>query len=382
MKEKNLNNITVIGADHQNTLGIIRACGMAGFCVNLIIHTPNKNETIRCKKSKYLRGTLDVVSESETELLELLLSKKSTQKVPIIPTSDFAALCIDNHFNELSQWYFLPSIAGVQGNITRHMDKYYQYKMLTQAGFKMAKTEKINLSDIDLIDWPSIFKHPVVLKPIVSAYGQKSDIVVSKSIAETYHHMELLRKKGYDEILIQEFINKDYELVTFGSITPKTKSLFYGTLKKIRYYPYDGGASLSYAEYVDADNYVLSIIDFLANIGYNGLFDIELFFVAGDIYINEINFRNSGNTWAIVKRGVNAPVAWISEMIQKNIQTPKPLKATGAFINETSDIHYVVDRKIGVIRWLRDLTKVKAFNKFWIRDIRGSLAWYKKKKQK
>ena len=379
MKEKGSDKVLVVGADHQNTLGIIRACGMAGFSVDLIIHTTDKNETIRCSKSRYFKGNLDVVLEDETNLYNLLVSKQFDKKTPIIPTSDFAALCLDNHLDELNALYLLPSISGIQGNITKHMDKYYQHKILAEAGFKVAKTQKINLNDDSQSSTLTSFEHPIVLKPIISAYGKKSDIVVSKSFDETKKHIDDLISKGYTEILVQEFINKEYELVCFGAITPKTKSIYCGTLKKIRYYPYEGGASLSYAEYVDANDIVLPILSYLRDLGYNGLFDIELFYVNGEIFINEINFRNSGNTWAIVKRGVNAPIAWLAETINREVRTSQRLKPHGAFMNETSDLHYVIDRKIGIFKWLRDLFRVKSFNKFWIKDLRGSLAWYKKR---
>ena len=382
MKHKNNGaTVIVVGADHQNTLGILRACGMEGYRTYLIVHTSCEGN-IRCAKSKYLNLLVGVVSENEEELISILLSVESASKIAVIPTSDFAAICIDKHYNKLNEKFFMPSISGEQGKIAKCMDKYYQYKMLSGAGYKVAQTALLKLEDNEKNDALDNFNFPLVLKPVVSAYGQKCDIVISKTKEAVLTSLEDLKERGYSEILVQEFVDKEYELVCFGSITPKTKSLYYGTLKKIRYYPYEGGASLSYAEYVDADKKVLPIINYLADSGYNGLFDIELFVVNDDIYINEINYRNSGNTWAIVKNGVNAPAAWVAETIGEEFFVSQKTIASGAFMNETSDLHYIFDRKINVFKWLRDLFRVKAFNKFWLKDLKGSLAWYRSSKKK
>lgn len=45
----------------------------------------------------------------------------------------------------------------------------------------------------------------------------------------------------------------------------------------------------------------------------NLLWCIEVFVVGESLYLNEINFRNSGNAWAIVNVGINAPVIWIKD---------------------------------------------------------------------
>lgn len=73
------------------------------------------------------------------------------------------------------------------------------------------------------------------------------------------------------------------------------------------------GASLSFARFIEVDGRYKEIISLLKNIGYDGLFDIEVFVVGESLYLNEINFRNSGNAWAIVNVGINAPVIWIKD---------------------------------------------------------------------
>ena len=84
-------------------------------------------------------------------------------------------------------------------------------------------------------------------------------------------------------------------------------------MKKIRYSPVGDGASLSFARFIEVDGRYKEIISLLKNIGYDGLFDIEVFVVGESLYLNEINFRNSGNAWAIVNVGINAPVIWIKD---------------------------------------------------------------------
>lgn len=120
------------------------------------------------------------------------------------------------------------------------------------------------------------------------------------------------------------------------------------------------------------------MIEFLKKIGYNGLFDFEMFAVGNDFILNEINFRNSGNSWALIQNGLNAPAIWVDDVYGVSCLKTDTVFARPDcyFMNETSDIHYVLDKKISFGNWLYQLNRVSAFNKFDKNDIRGTLPWY------
>lgn len=68
--------------------------------------------------------------EEEEELVkQILLFHTIDDKPVIIPTSDFAAYCIDYHYDLLCKGFRLPSINKKQGQIVQYMDKYEQKKL-------------------------------------------------------------------------------------------------------------------------------------------------------------------------------------------------------------------------------------------------------------
>lgn len=372
-----MKNVIVVGPDHQNTLGVIRAVGKEGFLVNLIIYSDGQHEC-KCRYSRFLSGQYIHCAEIEIEIVSSILQLTvEKEKTPVIPTSDFAAMCIDNNYNILIEKCFLPSINGIGGKIKEYMDKFTQKQLADKFDIKMAKTiktflpaprEKMNID------------YPCILKPVISAIGLKSDIVLANNEKEFEEHLNYYYKKGYEEVLIQEFIKKDYEVCIFGCLTHGGREIYCGALKKIRYSPTGDGASLSFAQFVPVDEKLKKILNVLQKIKYDGLFDVEVFVVGDELYLNEINFRNSGNTWSVVNRGINTPVIWIMDRLGNNVDesTKHYIDDGSFFMNETADLRNVVKRNINFFQWCSDLLRTKSFNKFWIQDIRGSLVWYRR----
>ena len=78
----------------------------------------------------------------------------------------------------------------------------------------------------------------------------------------------------------------------------------------------------------EAEKIVNDIIDMLTDIGYSGLFDFELFELNdGGYLLNEINFRNSGNTWALIKNGLNIPYIWVKDAEGEDISVDNSKEA-------------------------------------------------------
>ena len=373
-----MKSVIIVGSDHQNTLGVIRAIGKEGYLVNLIIYS-NGKKRCKCKASHFVNGKyINCIEDEELIVKNILkLANESNYKIPVIPTSDYAAMCIDVNYSRLSEKCILPSIKEKEGLIYEYMDKYIQKNIADKYDIKMAKTIKlalpVNKDNFNIV-------YPCVLKPVISAKGLKSDIIFVNNENELCNALDGYYKKGYKEVLIQEFISKDYEVCIFGCLTRGSKEFYCGALKKIRYSPVGDGASLSYAQFIKVDDRYKKVISLLKEIGYNGLFDIEIFSVGDLLYLNEINFRNSGNTWAIVNRGINAPVIWVKDCFKEQISVSQKhyIEDNSFFMNETADLRNVLKRKVDIFRWIVDLFKTRSFNKFWIKDIRGSLVWYRR----
>lgn len=376
-----IKEVLVIGSDHQNTLGIIRALGSKGIKVHTVI-VGSKRKEVFCFSSRFCRGEKVLIQESEQDVLNYLLSWDG-MKIPIIPTSDYAAMCIDMHYSILSNKFILPSIAKQEHQICKFMDKYKQIELASQYDIRMAKSIVEKLAKDDEAICNAVLcsvGYPCIMKPCISAEGSKSDIKCVENKTELAEAIIYYRSRHYREILIQELIDKKNELCCFGCVTENGRKAYYGTLKKLRYFPYEGGASLSYACFTPNIRIVNDVVHLLISIGYSGLFDFELFETNEGFLLNEINFRNSGNTWALVKNGLNTPYIWFCDAIGEETITeniPQIFEDEKYFMNETADIHHVYDRKIRMSSWIVDLLRTSAFNKLWIKDIPGTIPWYK-----
>ena len=96
--------------------------------------------------------------------------------------------------------------------------------------------------------------------------------------------------------MVQEYLNIDYEIECIGAVLQQEPCICFATFHVIRSWPKEGG-TCSYS-YVITDGGILNecqnVLQNLKDIGFYGLFDVELFSVGGKIYLNEINWRNSG----------------------------------------------------------------------------------------
>ena len=99
------------------------------------------------------------------------------EKPVVIPYSDGAAEEIDLNLDRLKEHFLLPSIGGQQGKI------------------------------------------PCIVKPVVSAEGEKSDIRKCDTETQTVAYLQELREKGYHRFLVQEYLIYDTEYLMVGSIS-------------------------------------------------------------------------------------------------------------------------------------------------------------------
>ena len=115
-----LQDIFVIGGNHHNALGVIRALGEKGLRPYVIIQCEEKKPYIRL--SRYIQQYWIV--KSDAEVLDLLRQEgvKRDQPVVLIACADGLSSLVDMHRDELSKWYCLP-VSDEQGRITRLMDK-------------------------------------------------------------------------------------------------------------------------------------------------------------------------------------------------------------------------------------------------------------------
>jgi len=78
---------------------------------------------------------------------------------------------------------------------------------------------------------------PCIAKPVISSEGHKTDITKCESVESQKILMTELQNKGYHRILVQEFLQKDYEAELFGCICEHTNRIPYLFSKHVREWP-------------------------------------------------------------------------------------------------------------------------------------------------
>ena len=360
MQDTNIpkNKVIIIGGDHHNGLGLARILGMNGYDVYSVIISHHKKSWLQ--HSNYIKKT-DVFPTYKDGLDFIQKEYKTvSNKIVLIPYSDGAALELDNRLNQLADCFVVPSIGNKTGQIATFMNKQKQYDFATKHNLKMAKSFTLNLDEKIETSIP----FPCILKPIVSAEGDKRDIVVCKNDDELKNAISTLKSKQYKRILLQEFIAYDYEIDAFGCICRKTPFFNIVPTKTIRAYPPKKGTN-SFSEIITDEHIVdkcKQIVFALQEIDFYGLYDIELFVRDDEIWLNEINFRNSGDVYMAINQGFYYPLVWVNDALGyvNDSKLIHPSKKTFA-MTELADIRNIFNGQVSLINWVKDFRKVNDF---------------------
>lgn len=88
------------------------------------------------------------------------------------------------------------------------------------------------------------------------------------------------------------------------------------------------------------------------------------------MYFLETNFRNDGNAFCVTESGVNLPVMWVkaclNEDYHKELNKPKHI----IVMPEFQDFKLVLQRRLTLGRWLKDLHRTDAFLEYTKDDKR------------
>ena len=372
--------VIVLGADHHNTLAVIRCLGRYSVPFDLIVTSSKNQQDIRIIKSKYV-DKFKIVEEKEDTIVNILLDMKSSkEKKPIIPCTDFTALLLDLNAEVLSAYFCLPGFQNDFGRVAFFMDKYNQKILADEYHIPMAKSWKCVMEGEHFL-LPSDIVYPCILKPLISAYGSKNDIMISNSEQEARDALRIFEEKKYRELIVQEFLIKQYECCAYGCIVPNNKKYYGGVVRKLREFPPNGGGSLTYEKFIQDRNItgiIENIQEMLWKEKYSGLYDIELLVCKNGIYLNEINFRHSGNGYALIKNGIPAPYIWyISSIGKEPTSFPNKILKETYHMDEINEVTHLKANNVSMVKFVKSVLQAKAFSVFDIKDLRGTWAFYR-----
>lgn len=352
----------IIGGNHHNTLGVIRALGFKGINSLVMLVTDEKKPYV--SYSKYI--TKCVLLSSSKEIVPYLLNyaKDINSKSVIFSCADFVTSELDNAFNILKDFFYLPT-AKEQGVCNHYMRKDIIVNLAECIGIRCPKSWIVDKS-IDA-DYSNI-SVPCIVKPLASILGSKADIKVIRDKDTLYAYLSNNKKRQF---IVQEFIDKDFEYQLIGcSLNHGETIIIPGYSKCIRPCPGTNTGFLEYKAFGEFRCELRECKDFIKSVGYQGLFSMEFLRDRhGNDYFMEINMRNDGNGICVTGAGVNLPYVWYQYCTEGDYKTESSNKINDTYVMpEFDDFILVLKGKVSFISWWKDYKSTTTFMEYCKED--------------
>lgn len=345
--------------DHTNPLGIVRSLGEEG--IRPIVLLCSKNP-ILVNKSKYV-GELHRFDNIEDGYKYLVAHYGNEELKPFIYNgSDDITLLLDSYYEELKDKFYF---TNGQGGIKKYLQKYDITQAALECGLQIPKEELLKVGEL-----PKALKYPVFTKAATSANGG-----VWKDQAHICNNEEEL-KAAYktmhvDKILVQEYVKKKNELCINGVSISGGAEIFmpyacsYYRLRPDSYGGYEFLFPFNDEILAEKISKLLKVTHF------SGIFDIEFLIGEDDeLYFMEINFRNSGCSYACTDGGFNLPFRWAVSTLQNKLYLDgfKPILKFDA-MNEIGDYYdSVKTKKVSIFNWIKELKGCKSYYLYNAKD--------------
>lgn len=354
--------VIVIGGNHHNTLGVLRSLGEKGLFPELILVTSCKRPYV-----KYSRYIYDYCQLSKWDDVLLELENRKCRynglKPVIISCADLATYYLDSNYDELVDYYCLP-LGRSQGEISKAMDKMEMKRMAEKVELNVPYTYSLDELKLGMVEFP------IIIKPLSSIEGSKSDIKIVKSAYELSEYMCLYKDK---HLIAQNFIDKQVEFQFIGCSLDKENIIIPGVSIILRQPKETNTGYLKYVPFSEfSENGLLQrCISFIREIGYTGLFSMEfLRDKCGNDYFMEINFRNDGNSICVTEAGVNLPYIWYAynSCLEYKEEIQKPIHSVYV-MPEFSDLKVAMRLyNKSIFNWIDDVRKTNRFMEYDSKD--------------
>lgn len=348
--------VVVIGGSHHNTLGVVRSLGQKGIKPFVIIISKAKKSFVL--QSKYAKGGL-IIPSSEEIVLYVKKNLACGGKTIIISCADCVTCSFDQHYDELKERFIFFNGAE-QGILSKLTNKYEMQHLAILCGLNVPRTDRVVYSVI-----PNSLIYPCVTKDVDNVTGSKHDMNVFQDRNQLTTFLQN-RDSNYD-ILIQQFVEKDYEYQLIGCSLRKRNGeydiIIPGHTKILRAQPV---TNTGFLEYYTNDNFEFdreSCCKFIKACGYTGLFSME--FIRGKDgrdYFLEINFRNDGNAYVVTKAGVNLPYIYYLNAIGEDYsyEANHPIEVQVS-MPVLKDFKTVLKGRVSFFQWVKDLRRTNCF---------------------
>ena len=110
--------------------------------------------------------------------------------------------------------------------------------------------------------------------------------------------------------------------------------------------------------------------------GSNGFFDIDFITAHGCVYMIEMNFRQSGNAYALKNNKTSLQDCWALAMTSQNHTPIFHVKVGECLMSEMGELPFIKHRLISIGEWMQDVKQTKHFAIFYKYDVVASLRIY------
>lgn len=335
------NKPLIVGGSHHNTYGLVRCFGEAGMKVDCILYECRDSYV---GHSKYIDKLLYCDSADAAGAKIKSLVKGSEKKRVVISATDAVASLMDLHYDEFKENCFFFN-AGKAGCLTYFMDKEVQTVAAAEAGLEIPKTKAFNKGEQLQF---GIF--PCIIKPLASIDGGKR---IATCLNAYELHLHAPEFADVERVLIQQFIEKDEEIVLLG-VALNGEISIPGYIIKYR----DVMGGTTYSSTAPISNIDAQLIKkakkLIAAIRYEGLFGIELIKSGDKYYFVEVNLRNDATSYSLAVAGANLPLMYYKTCLGglDLLEQGQDVRKIYSMV-EINDFRSVLHRKIGLFAWLR-----------------------------
>lgn len=352
----NNTDVIIIGLTHHNMYSMMRSFGEKGILPIVIIYG--------CEDSYIAHSVFcsDVyIVKDEISALQLLIdNKEKWNNYCVITCTDAIGSVLDLHYKELVGCYHFFN-CGQQGSLTRNMNKLYQTKLAKQAGFDVPESVEGLLFEV--IDCS--INYPRIIKPVESIHGGKQ---IEICYDDNQYKKSLSAFSAEEKVIVQEFIEKEYEIVVVGlSVNENTYIPAY--IHKHR----DTKGGTTYSTVKTISELPINVIEackaMSSKMQYEGLWGIELIKKNDSYYFIEMNLRNDATTYAINVAGVNLPLMYCQ--LKSGLMTRTPsmqIREVNAIV-EFQDFIHVLKGEISIFTWWKQLNKAECRYLYSPKDV-------------
>ena len=347
----------IIGHNFNSILGLARTLGSNGYVIGVIRTGNSGGSGIKSlgsapeKRSKYISRYYTADSAEPNRLIGLLIERfgSSLDKPVLFPVDDIIAEMLDNHYNQLKDLFYLPNANNKQGEIVRLMDKGNQKQLAIKAGLRVPTGWTVKVADGQYI-LPEHITYPCFVKPETSFNGRKKYMGMCNNEAELRVILDKAAELTDCLMLVEEYISVEHEYCIVGLCNRENVCIPDIIDEAVMGHGLHAGVTC-FGKILDPDvfsDFMRHLKRFLSEIGFQGLFTVDVLQSGNNLYFCELNMRMGASGIAVIMAGVNLAEMLANVLRGESIADYNLKCETISFANEKPLMN---DYGLGYISW-------------------------------